>query len=122
MHPDPDFVLAPVGTSHTLELNKFCVLRPSLVLHTNAFVPQTNDLDEPDITAAWDVLNRFTVPQILLYNCGIEAGSSQGHKHMQIFPRPRPEDFNLFPDTDELSLGISVPSRMSSSFLQTEHR
>lgn len=108
VHPDPDFVLTSVGNSHTLELNKFCVLRPSLVLHTNRFVPQTNNLDEIDITAAWDVLKRLIVPQIVLYNCGVEAGSSQGHKHLQIFPRPRPEDFDLFPDTEDLSLGISV--------------
>ncbi|MCJ1261987.1 hypothetical protein MMC22_001856 [Lobaria immixta] len=104
VHPDPEFVLTSVGNSHTLELNKFCVLRPSLVLHTNKFVPQTNDLEEIDITAAWDVLKRLIVPQIVLYNCGVEAGSSQGHKHLQIFPRPRPEDFNLFPDTEDLSL------------------
>lgn len=34
---------------------------------------------------------------MIIYNCGVEAGSSQGHKHIQIFPRLDSERFQMFP-------------------------
>ena len=39
---------------------------------------------------------------MVIYNCGVEAGSSIGHKHLQVLPRPGKEDFEMFPD----ALGI----------------
>lgn len=38
---------------------------------------------------------------MVIYNCGVEAGSSLGHKHLQIFPRPGREELVLFPDVME---------------------
>ena len=68
-----------------------------LILHTTLFVPQTNDLDESDLKAAWAILRQIETPQMIIYNCGVEAGSSQGHKHIQIFPRLDSEKFQMFP-------------------------
>jgi ATP adenylyltransferase len=82
--------------------------RPAFILHTNEFALQTSDLDASDFSAAWSVLNAFAVPQVLAYNCGVEAGASQGHKHLQVFPRPEPLDFQMFPDKMELSQGAFI--------------
>ena len=68
-----------------------------LILHTTLFVPQTNDLDIGDLAAAWAILRQIETPQMIIYNCGVEAGSSQGHKHIQIFPRQDSENFLMFP-------------------------
>jgi ATP adenylyltransferase/5',5'''-P-1,P-4-tetraphosphate phosphorylase II len=100
---DPDFFLEHVGPSHTLILNKYCVVRPQYLLHTNGFVPQADHLTESDLSAAWNVLSRLNSLHIVIYNCGFDGGSSVGHKHMQILPRPPKEEFDFFPN----ALGIS---------------
>ncbi|CAG8981592.1 hypothetical protein HYALB_00009471 [Hymenoscyphus albidus] len=101
---DPDFFLEHVGPSHTLILNKFCVVRPQYVLHTTAFEPQYDKLSVADFKAAWSVLSRLESEHIVIFNCGVDAGASQGHKHLQIVPAR--EEFNLFPDV----LGIDHES------------
>lgn len=118
LNPDPNFVISPVGESHTLLLNKFCVCRPSILLTTREFAPQTNALDVTDLTATWAVLHRLGTSYYAIYNCGFEAGSSQGHKHLQFFPYPSKDDltFELFPSqatsTTEVSSDIpNVPLR-----------
>lgn len=109
LNPDPEFVLSPVGESHSLLLNKFCVCRPSLLLTTRLFAPQTNALDATDLTATWAVLERLGSSYYAIYNCGFEAGSSQGHKHLQIFPYPTKEDltFELFPSQAKSTTEVS---------------
>lgn len=102
--PDPDFIITYIGAHHTLELNKFCVYRPSLLLHTKEFARQTDDLDETDFSAVLEVLDRLERPHIVLYNCGVDAGSSQGHKHLQLVPQPDVEEFKLFPFKEDLAL------------------
>ncbi|KAF2802702.1 uncharacterized protein BDZ99DRAFT_454376 [Mytilinidion resinicola] len=107
VNPDPAFVLANVGTDHVLELNKFCVFRPMLILHTHKYVPQEDDLDASDLAAAWATLATINVevPHIALYNCGVDSGSSQGHKHLQLWPHLNLKDkkaFYLPPDGKDL--------------------
>lgn len=97
VNPPEEWIIARFGQTHKLILNKYCVYRPMLILHTTLFVPQTNDLDVGDLTAAWAVLRQIETPQMIIYNCGVEAGSSQGHKHIQIFPRQDSENFPMFP-------------------------
>jgi ATP adenylyltransferase len=58
------------------------------VIPTRNYALQTDDLDLSDINAAWSVLKAFQTPSLIIYNCGINAGSSQGHKHTQVFPLP----------------------------------
>lgn len=82
------------------------MFRPSFILHPTEFAEQTNDLDESDFQTAWTVMNSLgsKLEQMMLYNCGAEAGASQGHKHMQILPRPG-SNFKMFPDRENVSLG-----------------
>lgn len=68
-----------------------------LILHTSLFELQTDDLNDKDLGAAWAILHRIKTPQMIIYNCGVEAGSSQGHKHIQIFPRQKSDGFRPFP-------------------------
>ncbi|KAH7313025.1 Ap4A phosphorylase II [Rhexocercosporidium sp. MPI-PUGE-AT-0058] len=95
---DPDFVIDFIGPSHKLILNKYCVVRPQFILHTTVFTPQSDHLNEVDLDAAWNVLRRLKSRHMAIYNCGFEAGSSIGHKHLQVLPRPEKEEFELFPD------------------------
>ncbi|KAK1484539.1 hypothetical protein CCUS01_15553 [Colletotrichum cuscutae] len=98
LNPDPDFIVAQVGSHHALKLNLCCVYRPAFVLYTRLFEPQTQDLNLVDVEAARAVMAALKPtlgPQLMIYNCGVDAGSSQGHKHVQIFPQPT--DFPLYP-------------------------
>ncbi|CAD6594002.1 MAG: hypothetical protein ASARMPRED_008333 [Alectoria sarmentosa] len=74
--PPEEWILARLGQSHKLILNKYCVYRPMLILHTTLFVPQTNDLDESDLTAAWAILRQMETPQMIIYNCDVETSIS----------------------------------------------
>lgn len=76
---------------------KYCVYKPMLILHTTLFAPQTSDLDLRDMSIAWAMLHAFSTPQMVIYNCGVEAGSSQGHKHLQMFPRQDGGGFAMWP-------------------------
>lgn len=105
--PPEEWIVARIGQSHKLILNKYCVYRPMLILHTTLFVPQTNDLELGDLTAAWAILRQIETPQMIIYNCGVEAGSSQGHKHIQIFPRLDAEQFLMFPSKATSTEGMS---------------
>lgn len=107
--PDPKFVITTVGLFHTLELNMYCVHRPSLILHTNKYRPQTEALDESDIAASFAVLRAMRSPFLLFYNCGVEAGSSQGHKHLQLTPKPD-KKFEMFLDNTPLPTSKSSVS------------
>ncbi|OHF04077.1 hypothetical protein CORC01_00416 [Colletotrichum orchidophilum] len=91
LNPDPDFIVTQVGPRHALKLNLCCMYRPAFVLYTRVFEPQTQDLSLFDVEAARAVMAALKPtlgPQLMIFNCGVDAGSSQGHKHMQIFPQP----------------------------------
>lgn len=109
-NPDPSFVLPFESDTHTLILNKYCVYRPQLLLVTKNYRPQYEALDDTDVKAGWDLICQLesdtehkhgTGRMLAFYNCGAESGSSQGHKHVQVMPRPEADDigFDLFPDT-----------------------
>lgn len=57
-----------------------------LVIPTQEFRKQTEDLDLDDLGVALALLKAFKTPSVVIYNCGVESGSSQGHKHLQLFP------------------------------------
>ncbi|WEW54908.1 ATP adenylyltransferase [Emydomyces testavorans] len=102
----PDFVLEHVGPEHTLRFNKFCVVRPQFVLHTNEFKPQIEPLAATDLAAAWSVLCRLESPYIVIYNGGMQGGWSLPHRHMQLLPRPPRDVHDLFPDTYGIQNGV----------------
>ncbi|OCT45204.1 putative phosphorylase [Cladophialophora carrionii] len=99
LNPPPSEVLSPIGPYHLLLVNKFSVYRPSLLLITREFSPQADGLSRNDLAAAWTILCHFKEPYMMIYNCGFESGSSQGHKHMQLWPYPNEQElgFKLFP-------------------------
>ncbi len=113
VNPDPNFVLSSVGPSHSLLLNKYCVYRPSLLLITRDFVPQSEGLDRSDLAAAWALLNQFKQRHMMIYNCGYNSGSSQGHKHMQLwhYPDEEKQGFKLFPSKANSEVNITSDIR-----------
>ncbi|CAD0096969.1 unnamed protein product [Aureobasidium vineae] len=88
INPDPEEVVTELGSTHRLLVNKYGIFRPMTVIPTIHYALQTDDLDLTDLNAAWSVLKAFQTPSLIIYNCGINAGSSQGHKHTQVFPLP----------------------------------
>lgn len=80
--------MTDLGSTHRLLVNKYGIFRPMTVIPTRHYALQTDDLDLSDVNAAWSVLKAFQTPSLIIYNCGINAGSSQGHKHTQVFPLP----------------------------------
>lgn len=111
MNVPDSFLIAYVGPglSHQLIFNKYCAIRPMMILHTSDFALQSSDLDAADLEAVFAVLTLYESRYMAIYNCGADAGSSQGHKHLQIFPRPASD---LFPDRAQSSSTItsSVPN------------
>jgi len=109
------------NNTHTLLLNKFCILRPQVVIHTTDFQPQSEPLNESDVRVGVEVLRAFCRPEegegegegyMLFFNCGVGSGASQAHKHMQVVPRPhggeKPGGFTLFPDQGGLNIGTYI--------------
>ena len=101
----PEEFVASIGKSHRLHLKKYSVYRPELVLSTTTLGLQTDDLDKDDIRAMWTVLKEFTLfPSIAIYNCGVNAGSTQAYKHMEFIPIP---NFMLWPARANSTTGKS---------------
>ncbi|KAK5071665.1 bifunctional AP-4-A phosphorylase/ADP sulfurylase [Lithohypha guttulata] len=85
---DPEFTLCKVAPNHKLILNKYCWLRPQLILHTLDFQSQKDMLTQADFHAASEVLKQLGDRYMIIFNGGPDAGSSVAHKHLQVFPRP----------------------------------
>jgi ATP adenylyltransferase/5',5'''-P-1,P-4-tetraphosphate phosphorylase II len=85
---DPNFNIDEVEGSHRLILNKFCAVRPQFVLPTQEYRSQEEFLNETDFQAAWSVVSRLRSKYFAIYNCGINAGRSVEHKHLQVLPQP----------------------------------
>ncbi|KNB45282.1 ATP adenylyltransferase [Blastocystis sp. subtype 4] len=64
---------------YTLLLNKF-----PMVLVTNEFMSQCSPLTQSDFTAITNVISQ--VQSLVFFNCGVDSGASQSHKHIQIIP------------------------------------
>jgi diadenosine tetraphosphate (Ap4A) HIT family hydrolase len=82
-----DFRLGLFGERHKLILNKYCAVRPQMVLHTVNFEPQDDLLNVHDFNAAWLALKALGDQYMVIYNGGKDAGASLNHKHMQVVPR-----------------------------------
>lgn len=92
-------------------LNKYCLYRPMLVLPTKDFALQSDDLDATDLAASWALLHAYpSLPSpLVIYNRGVNGGSSQGHKHLQLFPVPQ------HPFGDGEAVDLLWPAKASSS-------
>ena len=82
-----DFTLGVFGTRHKLILNKYCAVRPQMVLHTMEFENQDELLNAYDFQAAWLALTALGGQYMIIFNGGKDAGASLNHKHMQVIPR-----------------------------------
>ncbi|KIV93463.1 hypothetical protein PV10_04675 [Exophiala mesophila] len=111
--PNPEEIVSTVGDHHYLLLNKFSFYRPSLLITTKQYISQEEALTAGDLTALWAVMQTFSGRYLGIYNCGYHSGSSQGHKHMQIWPYPDEEKlgFRIFPSyaTSESLIADSIP-------------
>ena len=96
-HPEKDFVVGEYG-DYIVQLNKYCAVRPQLLLHPKEFTSQSDPLTEQDFDALTNILSRLSGEQLAFYNCGPKSGSSQPYKHMQIIPKPHVQEFTVFPD------------------------
>jgi ATP adenylyltransferase/5',5'''-P-1,P-4-tetraphosphate phosphorylase II len=86
---NPLFEISKIGPRHRLILNKFSVVRPQFVIPTVDFEPQRDPLNVEDIAAVWEVIREVDHQYYVgIFNCGVEAGSSVGHKHLQVLPAP----------------------------------
>ncbi|RDW89214.1 hypothetical protein BP6252_01246 [Coleophoma cylindrospora] len=111
--PDPNFVLGSVGPEHTLIFNKYCTTCPMYLLHTNDYRPQRDGPTDADLKAIGSLFSAFDRQKnMIIFNCGADAGASQGHKHFQMFPRP--ELGVMFPDAMALSLGLEAGATVST--------
>lgn len=100
--PAPEVVVAQVGHRHRLLINKYNIYPAMLLLTTIKFEPQTDDMK-----ATWAVSTALNTPQLAIYNCGVNAGSSQGHKHLQLFPQLKTGDKRLWPSKATSTAEIS---------------
>lgn len=102
---DPGLNVSMINKTHRLVLNRYCALRPQfLILTTDSYRRQTEQLDGADISAAWAGLHSLESDSMVIYNCGPKAGCSRLHKHLQMFSIP--QGFKLFPDRAD---ACSVP-------------
>lgn len=82
--PDPALTVGPIGSEHTIILNKFPVCLHHLVLARQAFFEQLTPLELCDFQAMATLLSAYG--GLGFYNGGAAAGASQRHKHVQWLP------------------------------------
>lgn len=98
-----DFTLGLFGTRHKLILNKYCAVRPQMVLHTIEFENQDELLNASDFQAAWSALKSLGDGYMVIYNGGKDAGASLNHKHMQLIPRSGHSGLQALLERDDAS-------------------
>lgn len=98
-----DFTLGLFGPRHKLILNKYCAVRPQLVLHTVEFENQDELLNAHDFEAAWSALKALGDGYMVIYNGGKDAGASLNHKHMQVIPQSGHSGLQALLERDDAS-------------------
>lgn len=96
----PSFILSHPTDTHTLRFNKFCVVRPQFVLHTNEWQSQIDPLHTVDLEAGCNTLSELGEGYMLIFNGGTQGGWSLPHRHMQLLPLSTGPAFGyeLWPD------------------------
>lgn len=84
--PEPALLVADLGATHRVLLNKFSVLREHILLVTREYVDQMILLDERDFAVVGECMQGAAV--LAFYNGGPAAGGSQPHKHLQLVTLP----------------------------------
>lgn len=83
---EADLVVGELPPAHVALLNKFPVLDLHLLAITRDNEPQTHLLTRHDCEALLRLLQQWD--GLAFYNGGVEAGSSQPHKHLQMVGLP----------------------------------
>ncbi|KAL2270548.1 hypothetical protein VTJ83DRAFT_2732 [Remersonia thermophila] len=113
-NPAEAMLVASLGTSHNLILNKFAIVPEHFILATKAFEEQTDLLSRADLEAAYACIqayHAYAEPGLdgpthddpskselyVFYNSGPASGSSQPHRHLQLLPVARMRE-GLNPD------------------------
>ncbi|GMM58092.1 hypothetical protein DAKH74_047080 [Maudiozyma humilis] len=78
---------------YMLLLNKFPVIPEHVLVVTREYRTQTELLDAADLAAAHSLVTQLDTQtpgsrHVAFYNCGPASGSSQDHKHLQLFRLP----------------------------------
>lgn len=95
------FEIGEINTTHVLVANKFCWVRPHLMLITSdGYQRQYESLNLDDIKSAWFLLSALDTDYVAFYNCGQDGGCSRLHKHLQLIPTP-PNLFASFLDAKD---------------------
>jgi ATP adenylyltransferase/5',5'''-P-1,P-4-tetraphosphate phosphorylase II len=84
------YEICPLGESHFLSFNKFCLYRPQMLILTNdGFRRQSEPLGRGDLVVARHMLRALGPEYMVMYNCGFESACSRVHKHMHVIPCAR---------------------------------
>ncbi|EXJ93912.1 hypothetical protein A1O1_02305 [Capronia coronata CBS 617.96] len=111
----PDLLITTINDTHLLVVNKFAVFRPHLLLLTvDSYQRQHLPLSLVDLKAARTFLTNTQDRFYVIFNCGVNAGASRSHKHMQVLPHPdalppTAQGWRLFPDYDPPLVSGSIP-------------
>ena len=95
--PSPELLINDIPThkpSHFLVLNKFPVIPNHFIIATKANLPQTDILDESDLSATYACINAWEEASsddedgrlFAFFNSGDHSGASQVHRHLQFLP------------------------------------
>ncbi|KAI9164340.1 bifunctional AP-4-A phosphorylase/ADP sulfurylase [Blastocladiella emersonii ATCC 22665] len=88
---EPAMFVADLSPSHVLLLNKFPVISEHVLVVTKEFLPQDQPIDVADMDALIPVMDAFgDSDPLAFYNCGQDSGSSQPHRHIQVFAQTTP--------------------------------
>lgn len=95
--PGPELFISDVPKeepSHSLVLNKFPVIPNHFIIATKANLPQTDILEEADLSATYACINAWEEASgddedgrlFAFFNSGDHSGASQVHRHLQFLP------------------------------------
>jgi ATP adenylyltransferase len=117
-------LVASLGSTHNLVLNKFAIVPEHFILATKAFKEQTNLLERDDLETAYACIEAYhayarsapdgpdgpahdddSAPEadptrselFVFFNSGASSGASQPHRHLQLLPVARMRE-GLNPD------------------------
>ena len=88
---DENLEISFINNKHVLILNKYPVQIGHMLLITKKWEPQTGWLTKSDFNAL--TLVDTDTKGLWFYNSGKEAGASQEHRHLQLLPRDRNQQY-----------------------------
>ncbi len=77
-------LVCQLSQTHVLLFNKYPIVPHHVLIITDEYEPQDSALTEGDFRGALEVMT--ALDGVAFFNSGPNAGSSQGHKHVQVIP------------------------------------